>query len=133
MASVVQGIVWQDDLSVGNAKLDGQHKGLIALINSFGQDNLTQDQLSAGMEGLIAYAARHFNDEEDFIMANAVDLLAHQVDCHARFIEKAYEFASRFSDGEGLDLRNDVYTFLCDWLIDHIREEDQKYNPNRGK
>ena len=131
MGSKTQQIVWTDDLSVGNDQLDGQHKGLIKLINGFGGDELSADDLAENLEKLIAYAAHHFNDEEDFIMENAADLLSNQAECHANFIEKAYEFASRFSEGEGEDLRQDVYAYLCEWLISHIREEDQQYNPTR--
>ncbi len=68
-------IVWTDDLSVGHKKLDGQHKGLIRLINHFGRDTLTQAQMAKQLNGLIAYAARHFNDEENFIMRKAPSLL----------------------------------------------------------
>ena len=128
MGSKVQQIVWSDDLSVGNEQLDGQHKGLIRLINGFGGDTLSQADLAQNLEGLISYAAHHFNDEEDFIMNNVPNLLSHQVECHANFIEKAYEFASRFNEGEGEDLRQDVYVYLCEWLLLHIREEDQQYN-----
>ena len=128
MASKNQQITWTDDLSVGVPHLDDQHKELIRLINGFGRDELSQDELAENLEGLIAYAAYHFNDEEDFILNNAADLLSHQADSHANFIEKSYGFASRFSDGEGEGLRQDVYTFLCQWLIGHIKEEDQQYN-----
>ena len=62
MASKTQQIAWTDDLSVGNETLDTQHKGLIELINGFGQDELSQSEFTESLEGLIAYAARHFND-----------------------------------------------------------------------
>lgn len=127
----MQGIAWTDDLSVGHRKLDGQHKGLIRLINRFGQDRLTSPEMAESLQGLIGYAARHFNDEESYILRNAPELLDHQVECHSRFIETAYDFAHRFEEGEGEALRANVYSFLCDWLIGHIREEDQQYNKAR--
>ena len=128
MTAKTSQVTWSDDLSVGHKKQDGQHKGLIRLINHFGNDALSQDQMAEKLDGLIAYAARHFTDEENFIMRKAPELLTHQVECHAEFIEKAYDFAHRFNEGEGETLRQEVYTFLCGWLISHIREEDQQYN-----
>jgi len=124
-------ITWSDDLSVGHRRLDGQHKGLIRLINRFGQDTLSQSEMTELLDGLIAYAAKHFSDEESYIMRKAPGLLTHQIDCHADFIEKAHDFAHRFHEGEGEVLRQEVYGFLCHWLIQHIREEDQQYNPTR--
>jgi len=131
MEAATREIVWSDNLSVGHRTLDGQHKGLIRLINHFGHDRLTPDQMAHSIEGLIAYAARHFNAEEKFIQRSAPDLLDHQIECHSRFIETAYDFAHRFHEGEGEDLRARVHAFLCDWLISHILEEDQQYNPKR--
>ena len=131
MAEKTEKFAWSDDLSVGHKKLDAQHKGLIKLINAFGQDAMSQMEMGKRLEGLIAYAARHFNDEESFIMRKAPGLLTHQIESHATFIEKAYDFAHRFNEGAGDDLRQEVYGFLCDWLAHHIREEDQLYNPSR--
>jgi hemerythrin len=133
MTAQTREIGWSDDLSVGHRKLDAQHKGLIRLINRFGSASLDQAGLAGSIEALIAYAARHFNDEEKYIMRSAPELLTHQVECHAQFIETAYDFAHRFHDGEGAALRATVHDFLCQWLIRHIREEDQQYNKeNRG-
>ena len=125
-----QQFAWSDDLSVGHKKLDGQHKGLIKLINAFGQGTLSYAKMGQQLEALIAYAARHFTDEENFIMRKAPALLTHQVECHATFIEKAYEFAHRFHESANEDLRIEIYEFLCGWLMHHIREEDQQYKPN---
>lgn len=132
MTAETREIVWTDSLSVGHRTLDGQHKGLIRLINRFGRDELTPERMAESIEGLIAYAARHFNAEEKFIQGSAPHLLGHQIECHAQFIETAYDFAHRFHEGEGEDLRQRVHAFLCDWLISHILEEDQQYNPKRG-
>ena len=128
MTAQTQEIAWSDDLSVGHKKLDAQHKGLIRLINKFGMARLEPQELAEAVDAVIAYAARHFTDEEQYIMRAAPSLLTHQVECHALFIEAAYDFAQRFQAGEGETLRAEVYEFLCKWLVKHIREEDQQYN-----
>jgi hemerythrin len=132
MTELVQQIEWSDDLSVGNKKLDGQHKSLIRLINEFGSRDLTSEKMADELDGVIAYAAKHFNAEETVILRKAPEILAHHIELHSAFIEKAYEFADRFNHGEGEALRRDVHAFLCRWLIEHIRTEDQQYNKAPG-
>ena len=124
-------MVWTDSLSVGNTRLDGQHRSLIRLINHFGKDKLTTAQMADKLNGLITYAAKHFNFEETIIMRRAPDILNHHTDCHAQFIEQAYGFVQRFNEGSGEDLRADVYDFLCQWLLKHIQVEDQQYNRSK--
>ena len=123
-----QQIEWTDELSVGVENLDNQHKWLIDLINNFGQRAISPASLIENLGGVIDYAAKHFNDEEAYLKIHAADLLPHQIDCHAKFIKQSYDFALRLSNGEGDDLRQDIYSFLCDWLIRHIQEEDQQYH-----
>ncbi len=122
-------ITWTGDLSVGVEALDAQHRGLIALINRLAEPEMTEDGLAEAVQALIRYAARHFTDEETFIIDNAPDLIADHLGQHSRFIETAYAFAQRFHDGEGFALRDEVHDFLCDWLLSHIRVEDRKYAP----
>lgn len=124
-------LAWSTELSVGVDALDAQHRGLIHLINRFGREPIEMEEMAALLEKVIAYAARHFNDEEDWLLANAPHLLEHQIECHCRFITQAYEFADRFQCGEDVELRDRVHSFLCDWLQRHIREEDQRYCPAR--
>jgi len=125
---------WTDDLSVGHKKLDGQHKGLIRLINRFGNAVLNREELAELVNAVIAYAARHFTDEENYIMRKAPALLDKQIKQHAEFIEVAYDFADRFNQGSGDRLRQEIYIFLCDWLLHHIREEDRQYKqPPKAK
>jgi hemerythrin len=133
MAHENQNFAWSDDLSVGHKKLDGQHKGLIKLINDFGQGAMPQSEMGTKLDAVIAYAARHFNDEEDYVMRKAPELLSQQAESHGAFIEKAYDFAHRFHDGEGDELRQDVYQFLSHWLVLHIQQEDQQYNKANPK
>jgi hemerythrin-like metal-binding protein len=120
-------IEWSDDLTVGNAMLDEQHKKLIAMINTLGQPSLTVDELGEVIFGLLEYAAVHFRDEEEFFTEVAPEIVPAHFLSHTVFIAGAYRFVQRFQRGEALALRDTVYDFLCDWLLHHIRDEDSQY------
>ncbi len=120
-------IEWTDDLTVGNPVLDGQHKKLIAMINTLGQPDLSVEDLGEVIFGLLEYAAVHFRDEEDYFTEVAPEIVPAHFLSHTVFIAGAYRFVQRFQRGEALALRDTVYDFLCDWLIRHIRNEDSQY------
>jgi hemerythrin-like metal-binding protein len=120
-------IEWSDDLTVGNPMLDGQHKKLIAMINTLGQPSLTVEELGEVIFGLLEYAAVHFRDEEEYFTEVAPEIVSVHFMSHTVFIAGAYRFVQRFQRGEALALQDTVYDFLCDWLLHHIRDEDSQY------
>ena len=128
MTGIQNEIQWSDNLSVGHEQMDFQHKSLIDLINGFGRNCLSPIEMAFNLNGLIAYAARHFADEEEFLLTHAPQLLLSQVNSHAQFIEKSYDFAKRFGEADDESLRQQVYEYLCEWLLCHIQCEDQQYN-----
>lgn len=120
-------IEWTDDLTVGNAHLDEQHKTLIAMINTLGRASLSVEELGEVIFGLLEYAAVHFRDEEAYFAEVAPEIIPAHFESHTAFISGAYRFVQRFQRGEALALRDTVYDFLCNWLIHHIKEEDRQY------
>ncbi len=122
-------IEWSDDLSVGNELLDSQHRQLISMINTLDDDALDADELGEVIFGLLEYAAIHFRDEEKFFVDAAPDIVDHHFASHTIFISTAYKFVQRFKNGEALALRQPVYEFLCQWLVQHILVEDMQYKP----
>lgn len=128
-------IAWSDDLSVGVERLDAHHKRLIDLLN----------QLSTAVEAgdaehvtglvlgeLVRYVFYHFGEEERLMeVAGYEDLVAHRqahrvMAEHIRTLEKNYD-----SDPSTVAAR-ELSEFLADWLVHHIRSEDQRYMPVLG-
>ena len=120
-------IEWSNDLSVGNDLLDRQHQKLIGMINTLDDDALNADELGEVIFGLLEYAAIHFRDEEQFFVNAAPEIVEPHFASHTIFISTAYKFVQRFQNGEALALRQPVYEFLCNWLVQHIRVEDMQY------
>lgn len=120
---------WKPEYSVGNAKIDEEHKKLFALVQEF-ENADSNDGLVSGLLGrLESYVEIHFAHEEQMMKeANYPEFDAH-VKEHKIFVEwlktvqKTYQRAaeSPFEVGEM------VNSFLENWLVKHILEQDMKY------
>ncbi len=118
---------WRDSFSVGNAHLDEQHKGLIALINLIDDANLTGPVL----DQLQDYVDEHFRDEERLMEeAGYAGLPAHR-EQHAAFREwlETSQQAQRRGEVAAL-LRDGMQAYLKNWLVNHILVSDKDYAPH---
>ncbi len=115
---------WQDSYSVGNDKMDNQHKGLIALINRLDEDTGTGEIL----EKLRQYVDVHFREEEALLESVNYPGLPEQKRQHATFEEWLADQMETFESGEGTDrLRTAVQGYLKVWLTNHILFTDMAY------
>ncbi|MDH3235780.1 MAG: bacteriohemerythrin [Alphaproteobacteria bacterium] len=116
---------WDDSYSVGNARLDDQHKGLIRLINRLGSGA----PVPIVLDELQIYVDEHFRDEERMLgKAGYPELAAHKLQ-HAAFEEwlEASRQACRSGEVVGL-LRDSISSYLKTWLINHILVSDKAYS-----
>jgi hemerythrin len=122
-------IEWSDDLSVGVDVLDNHHKRLIELMNRLHDVLRTNDEdVVGGVLGeLIRYTYYHFGEEERLMEERAYpDLEAHRqshriIAHHVREMEAEYDANPRSL------VAAELFEFLSDWLIHHIRNEDSRY------
>jgi len=126
-------IEWRDEMSVGIAQLDDDHKGLIAIINRLGEANSGDERdksaLSPAFRALRQYMKVHFAREEEAMRAAHYPGLESHRPQHADFIEEINDMASRFEAGNETELLDDLTVYLRDWLINHIMLEDMEYKP----
>lgn len=122
-------IQWDESLSVKVNEIDEQHKQLIRLINELynakkeGRDKAVLQQI---LDELFNYTFVHFTTEEkNFIRFRYPETEQHQRS-HEGFVDKITEFKEAFYDGSAT-LSDDLFEFLKDWLINHIKGEDRKY------
>lgn len=118
---------WNDDLSVGNALLDHDHRKLIGLVNELH----SATSRGAGMEvvgkvlaELAAYAREHFQREEhhmERVRYPALD--AHRCE-HRELLEKVDALQHRFRNGD-VTVAARVSMLLRDWLSIHIARSDR--------
>ena len=121
----MESLEWDEAWSVGDARLDEQHQGLIRLINRLGSGA----PVSIVLDELQIYVDEHFRDEERMMeMAAYPDLAAHRQQ-HAVFEEwlEASRQACRSGEVVGL-LRDSISSYLKTWLVNHILVSDKAYS-----
>lgn len=122
---------WSDDLKLGFAEIDSQHRWLVAATNSL------YDLLSTGqperaeveklLNGLVDYTLTHFVTEELlFHWHNYPDEDAHTKE-HTDFVNAVKEWKKRYQDGEEISM--EILEFLKSWLVNHILKSDKAYAP----
>lgn len=122
-------IKWSSLYSVSNTLIDDQHKQLVALINkAFVAITKRNDKevISAIIDEIADYTVYHFNTEEELIGKFGYPTLEnHQIE-HKKFVEQVLKFKEDIKL-EKLQLKFDVFSFLKDWLMNHIVVSDKKY------
>ncbi len=122
-------IKWRDSYSVGVEQFDNEHRKLVELINRMFVIVRDKDDVSAVSDAvgrLIDYTQFHFKSEEAALQqAGFPNLGAHKKQ-HAELERQVIAFQQRILT-ENESVRVEFYSFLREWLIKHILEEDKKY------
>lgn len=120
---------WSSSLTMGNAEIDEQHRLLIHMIRELGE------QMEAGehrqgvldaLQGMLAYAATHFEDEEELMEEADWDGLDRHEGLHAEFLWKAGDLEVQVKE-DVAQASHEVLRYLLRWLVDHIQVEDRKF------
>ena len=119
--------LWNDDLSVGNTFIDGDHQKLVKLVNDF-HDAMEQgrgnDVIGKVLNNLVIYTKEHFKREETEMQGIKYPrYLAHKLE-HDKLIKEVAELQAGFSSGKSM-LTIKVSKFLRDWLLTHIMQTDK--------
>ena len=124
---------WNDDLLVGVAWVDAQHRQLVRILNDIhlaGQDGLSEEEIRARLDHFSLFATRHFADEEAALdQSDAVSTPAHRAH-HAALLEKLGDLLVAYDQRGLAALSMDYLKF---WLIDHIRTSDMVDFGHSGK
>jgi len=131
MASATRKLIeWSDDLSVGIASIDAQHRKLIALTNDFHAALVSgRGTMMAGrtLVGLLAYTVSHFAFEEKLLQDNAYPGFEEHKSEHVRLVAEVKALQVDLRAGKSA-LSVDVMHFLKSWLRNHIQGMDRKYS-----
>lgn len=122
-------IEWDESLSVGNGKIDSQHKVLIKLINDLNEafsEGRTRDAIGKILEELANYTVTHFSDEESIMTKGKYPDLEDHKKIHVKFVSTVQQTIEDFKSGKAM-VSKDLMIFLKEWLIEHIMGTDQKY------
>lgn len=122
-------VQWSDAMSVGNLHIDEQHQILIDTINQLASAESQNDRpvVSMIIDELVAYAAFHFQFEEQLIEAGGYPDVDKHRRIHHGFVEWVTKARDEFIYQRRAQLGGRILNFLRDWLHDHILGEDQRY------
>ncbi|HTX80178.1 MAG TPA: bacteriohemerythrin [Longilinea sp.] len=123
-------IQWSEQFSVGVEELDHQHRRLIQLINRLLSPQEPVDTRSEAISdtllAMTRYAEEHFKTEEALMQEYDYPGLEDQQRRHRAYRKKTVDLS--VDTMYGMDsVPETLLTYLRDWWVQHILEEDMKY------
>ena len=122
-------LVWTEQLSVGNAILDSDHKKLFGLARDIDCVTKARDHsaVSRALNRLYACVSHHFLNEELFACALGIPFAKHQQNHQNILAEIDLSRREMGKDSVvSIYIMEHYAHFLRDWLIKHITEEDMQ-------
>ncbi|MCF6155622.1 MAG: bacteriohemerythrin [Candidatus Brocadia sp.] len=123
-------IQWTENLAVGVDMIDNQHKGIFSRVNnllSAMAQGKGRDEVGKVITFLADYVVKHFRSEEELMIKNNYDGYPSQKKEHAQFIQDFSGLKKEFeTSGVTSHLVIQVQQRLCNWLTNHIGNEDKK-------
>jgi len=124
-------ITWTEDFSVGVARIDEQHKRLIAMINRLiaePQTTTRSETVSDLLTDMTKYAQEHFATEEELMRRHNYPHLGEHIAQHRAFRKKTVDFCTATTlDAEAVPAT--LLHYLREWLVGHILDTDMAYKP----
>lgn len=124
---------WKDELSVGNAVIDSDHKKLIVMVNGVEAMIDARDAfaLPQALEQLEHHLSVHFVNEEKIAQAVNFPFGKNKTE-HQYILREFQNMKNELIAKEGIwsDGAAEHYSrFLSDWMTDHILNEDMLLKP----
>lgn len=119
-----QKIVWSDDYSIGIQSIDDQHRGLILLINRFGDAlfvSKSKTEIAKAFDQLLDYTVTHFKTEEELMEKYNYPEREKHIHEHHRLTQEVLEL----NKDKQYIFPTNIIEFLNSWLINHILETDK--------
>jgi len=130
VSAVYEPIIWNETLMTNVKVIDEQHRILVAMLNEANDklsENSGREMLEEIVHDLMSYALYHFDTEEELMLSNQYTQ-AEQADHfneHRLFSKTVSALQQDLRQGK-LISREDLLSFLNDWLINHILKTDKK-------
>lgn len=122
-------IVWKDEYSVQVEELDDQHLIFISLLNLLYRsvcDGDEQQYLKKILDDLFLFTEEHFETEENYFDQFYYERSEIHKQKHQELRIELDNFRERYKE-EKLDGSCELFTFLVNWFIDHLLNEDHLY------
>ena len=121
-------VTWDSSLNIGIAVIDEHHRYLFDLTNDLFdvvKAKRGMREVARILKALGQYAKVHFRAEERMMEHHGFGALDRQLHQHEKFEDRLKGFCDELHRNP-LTTPLDVLTYLRDWLVHHIRDEDAK-------
>jgi hemerythrin-like metal-binding protein len=123
---------WNDNLCVGVAEIDEQHRILVNTLNEAHAklcDDSSPEQFEQITRDLLSYALYHFETEEEIMKRlgyaeEKTDECHRHLQEHRNFSATVVNARENLKSGKPVD-RRQLLSFLNDWLVNHILKTDK--------
>ena len=125
------GLVWREQLSVGNDVIDSDHKHLIEIINLVERSlkTINRSELTVAFGSLIQYSKEHFDREEKIASAAGYMQVSHLHQSHEQLLRKIDQMQQKIGEVWTEAAVEHFTALLRDWLINHVIKEDLLMKP----
>lgn len=116
-------IRWDKKYATGDHTIDEQHKVLFSFVNDLEQSIKKKQYLYLDdiLKYIEAYAAGHFDYEEECMTVRKCPFAAKNKTSHEKFLKHIHYFQQRYNDeGESTELIVEIYHMCARWLDSHI-------------
>jgi hemerythrin-like metal-binding protein len=119
---------WTESLRTGNARIDAEHREIMAQLNEIGgalQRGADPEALTKLITVLLDYAYLHFHHEEHAMSCAGCPMLGKNCAAHRFFAVKMKTWLAVINSGVApISLISDIHTQSCDWIKSHIEKVD---------
>ena len=122
-------MIWSDELSVFDKKIDEQHKKLIELVNAYADAvSARQEKAVLGkmLRHLMRYIEVHFQEEENMMQLARYPKQPEHSREHEQFVFKVAETVEAYQYGD-FAVARDLRDFLITWVREHIMQIDREF------
>jgi hemerythrin len=118
---------WKSEYCVQHSGIDGQHQGLVELVNDLyaamsGRRGRTA--VNRILIGLTEHTKAHFSYEEQQMERVAYPGILQHKAFHCELLEEIERYVNAWSYDQSADVV-ELAAFLKDWLLDHIGNTDR--------
>ena len=119
---------WYDSYSIGDEKIDNQHKELVKMVSRL-QESITgeglKEETANALKFLVQYTQQHFADEEELMEKIGFEGLDQHKEQHQKLVIEVTNVLLNIKKRKQF-YPLELFDFLMDWLLTHIKNEDRK-------
>lgn len=117
---------WMDVYSLGDSKVDVEHKKLFELAVMIEQCKDNKEQLERAVEELVKYTKFHFSSEENYMRELEYDKLEEHIYIHKEIVKSLNQIINNMPNNPHEKIYELIYDFVTNGLVQHIIVEDKK-------